>query len=305
MNHHDGNVTLIDSEPPVNGLTEAQKYKRALRIAQNLASVACEGGMKLFKERIAEMEGLLGQWRNAKIGDQMSLPERISISFDDFLEEKLIKIDPVDSTDAGMNTSNVNSPSSCYSLTKDHEESNADQNESSSVIKMPPKMLKRGRPKGAEVTVIGLPRIKKAKQENGSLKPFAKLGAKEKDRILLECFVSPKIAKQSLQGFPISPDRLQTNVHLMSDLVRNSNSVDIHRIEKYFSDDAWMIVLELIRKKGNCKWTCPRCSKSIKNADDRVACDRCFCWFHFPCVSVKKRPKSKYWFCRNCKNKYK
>ena len=65
---------------------------------------------------------------------------------------------------------------------------------------MPPKMLKRGRPKGAEVTVIGLPRIKNARQEKGGVGPFAKLRAKEKDRILLECFVSPKVAKESLLG---------------------------------------------------------------------------------------------------------
>jgi len=32
-------------------------------------------------------------------------------------------------------------------------------------IKMPPKMLKCGRPKGAEVTVIGIPKTKKRKKE--------------------------------------------------------------------------------------------------------------------------------------------
>lgn len=44
-----------------------------------------------------------------------------------------------------------------------------DQNENTSTIKMPPTMRKRGRPKGAGLTVIGLPK-KKGKM---SLKPSA------------------------------------------------------------------------------------------------------------------------------------
>ena len=51
-------------------------------------------------------------------------------------------------------------------------------------IVMPPKMSKRGWPKGAETTVIGLPK----KKQSCSKKPlpFSRLGPKEKDRIILE-----------------------------------------------------------------------------------------------------------------------
>ena len=55
-----------------------------------------------------------------------------------------------------------------------------------SKIKMPPKMLKRGKPKGAELIVIGLPSSKKSKKRNNikpSITPFIKLKGIEKDRI--------------------------------------------------------------------------------------------------------------------------
>ena len=53
---------------------------------------------------------------------------------------------------------------------------------------MPPKMLKRGKPKGAELIVIGLPSSKKSKKRNNvkpSITPFIKLKGIEKDRIIL------------------------------------------------------------------------------------------------------------------------
>ena len=128
--------------------------------------------------------------------------------------------------------------------------------------------------------------------------------AQEKNRVLLECFVSSKIAKDDLKGIIISPERIQTNVHNIPDFVRDSNTVDINQIERYFSDDAWMILLDVVTKKRNCKWICPTCSKKLKNAEDCVCCERCLSWFHFTCVSIRKKQKAKNWFCRNCKNKY-
>ena len=53
-----------------------------------------------------------------------------------------------------------------------------------SQIKMPPKILKRGHPKGAEVTVIGLPR-KKKKESPNNLLPFCRLSPIEKERMIL------------------------------------------------------------------------------------------------------------------------
>ena len=168
---------------------------------------------------------------------------------------------------------------------------------------MPSKMMKRGRPKGAELTVIGL--LHKKTKFNKGLTPFENLDAQLKDRALLECFVSPLIAKKSLDGSLISADNLRTDLNLIPDLIKDSTIVDIHRIEKYFNDDAWMIALELISKEQQCEWSCPLCFTEIMiTTDDKVVCARCFCWYHLQCESLKKKPKSRHWFCRKCLDKY-
>ena len=49
-------------------------------------------------------------------------------------------------------------------------------------IVMPPVIRKRGRPKGSEVTVIGLPRKKKLASNKGRLQPFLKLHSSVKQK---------------------------------------------------------------------------------------------------------------------------
>ena len=49
-------------------------------------------------------------------------------------------------------------------------------------VKLPPKMKKRGRPKGAETTVIGLPRRKKKKATTEKPTAFLKKQPVEKER---------------------------------------------------------------------------------------------------------------------------
>ena len=72
-----------------------------------------------------------------------------------------------------------------------------------SKIKIPLKILERGKSDGAELTVIGLPSSKKSKRNNikPSITPFIKLKVTEKDRIILECVVSPLVAKNALKVY--------------------------------------------------------------------------------------------------------
>ena len=79
-------------------------------------------------------------------------------------------------------------------------------------------------------------------------------------------------------------------------------NVCIPSIQKYFSEDAWAAltqVLEVVRK--NAVWYYGTCSKVINDdTENSVVCDSCLSWFHFNCVALRKRPKSKQWFCLYC-----
>ena len=87
-------------------------------------------------------------------------------------------------------------------------------------IKMPPKMLKRGKPKSADLAVTGLQSSKKSKRNDFklSIRPFIKLKGIERDRIILECAVSSLFARNALKGVLIGAEEIKTNINEISDL---------------------------------------------------------------------------------------
>lgn len=109
-------------------------------------------------------------------------------------------------------------------------------------VKMPPKMLKRGRRKGAELTVIGLPRAKKAKK---GILPFSKVLAEEKNRILLECFVRRSVANKAIRGEKLISVEVETNIHNIPDMVRDK--------EMLFLAGLRSILLQMHGKSSKCK----------------------------------------------------
>ena len=65
---------------------------------------------------------------------------------------------------------------------------------------MPPKMKKKGRPRRAETTVIGLPQAKKQRGDISKPKPFSKLSPLEKDRLILKCFTNKVNVVAAIDG---------------------------------------------------------------------------------------------------------
>lgn len=47
----------------------------------------------------------------------------------------------------------------------------------------------------------------------------------------------------------LNNDDIQTNIHLLPDAVRDRNNIDIFRVEKFFTEDAWFQLLEIMQKK--------------------------------------------------------
>ncbi|CAB4023456.1 Hypothetical predicted protein [Paramuricea clavata] len=110
---------------------------------------------------------------------------------------------------------------------------------------MPRKMMKQGQPKGAGLIVIGLPTAKKRKTESNKLESFSKLKQEEKDRLLLECFVTPLVVKHALSGVNIKKHKIQVN----PDLARDECVVDGNRIDKYFSDEGWLFLKPSLKRE--------------------------------------------------------
>ena len=68
-------------------------------------------------------------------------------------------------------------------------------------IKIPPKIMKHGRPKGAALTIVGMPKTKKRKVEGPILLPYKKLKPYDKERMTLECVTKKRIVvAEALNG---------------------------------------------------------------------------------------------------------
>ena len=167
-------------------------------------------------------------------------------------------------------------------------------------------MLKKGKPKGAELTVIGLPCSKKNKKNNikPSITPSTKLKGIEKDRIILECAVSPSVARNALKGvLLIVPEEIKININKISDLIRDGSYVDFNHIEIYFKEEAWLEFLKVYEQKKRSKWWCSTCQKILANYTDSLVCERCLKWCHLSCSNLKKIPKLRNWYCKLCRAK--
>ena len=101
-------------------------------------------------------------------------------------------------------------------------------------VKMPPKMKKKGRPREAETTVIGLPQTKKQRGVISKPKPFSKLSPLEKDRIILEWFTNKVHVVTAIDGSRLLPIDDLFGFNAIPDTARDEN-IDIHRVEKYFN----------------------------------------------------------------------
>ncbi|XP_042865156.1 uncharacterized protein LOC122248876 [Penaeus japonicus] len=300
---------------PQPHISEAERYARALRTALSLASSACAGGMKLFNMRLSQMNGLLRQWRSidGHCGQTSREADEVLDHFLAHLGDKEVK-NALQMSSKGMKFSVQKSKTgkegeSGYTTeesmikTKTNEKGSDKQIDSRVVTRM----SRRGRSKGRDPPSLTMSQsAKKVKHDTlvGQPKPFRKLRVREKHQVMLECFVSSPAAKKALQGTLILPDEVQTDIKCIPDLVRDEDNVDLQQVERYFTSEAWNVVLGLVKKKENSQWICAPCAKTIKENERSVACERCLSWFHFPCALLSKRPPREYWFCRDCISKY-
>ena len=127
---------------------------------------------------------------------------------------------------------------------------------------MRPKLQKKGRPRGAETTVIGLPQAKKQRGVISKPKTFSKLSPLEKDIVMLECLTNKvNVFAAVYNSRLLSIDNL-FGFNAIPDTVRDED-IDIHRVEKYFNQTGWYAALENFHKKEKSGWVdVPCCSQA-------------------------------------------
>lgn len=77
-------------------------------------------------------------------------------------------------------------------------------------------------------------------------------------------------------------------------------TINIFRVKKHFSNNAWQTVQSLLKKvKKEKTWDCKACDKELKN-NKAIGCDSCLEWYHLKCIGKQEPPKAKTWVCRNC-----
>ena len=175
-----------------------------------------------------------------------------------------------------------------------------------------------GRPKGAEKTVIGLPRkkrkqisqhhfsksiqlIKKGVYHIATIMSVFKHGVITHPVILL-WFVSPTLAERVLaRKWLIDEDQIEIIPERITVSCLDEN-VCLSSCKKYFTDEGWLALESLVAAIAKSpRYFCGRCTNPIDDdTKDSILCESCLIWYHYQCMNIKKKPKSKHWFCRSC-----
>ena len=117
--------------------------------------------------------------------------------------------------------------------------------------------------------------------------------------VILKWLVDDAVAEKVIQTDCLIEEE---EVECRPERVQNSildDNVDVCLIRKYFTNDAWKVVQDVLQlKEINTTWTCQICNSEVSL--DCVCCESCLCWYHYKCVGLVTKPKMKNWYCRQC-----
>ena len=112
-------------------------------------------------------------------------------------------------------------------------------------------------------------------------------------------FVDKEIVEDVMDGVLIEEDQVECRPEKVPNAVLDEN-VDIHLVRSFFTEDAWLIVEDVLRRKQQSTvWICHVCQHDLHEKPS-IICDACLYWYHFECVGITAQPKRKNWFCRSC-----
>ena len=150
---------------------------------------------------------------------------------------------------------------------------------------------------------MGLP--KKKKRETEKLKSFLKMPIGKKRGVILSMILGDGVNLQATEiiesAFKIEFDQMPQKASSISNGILH-REVNIDLVRELFTKESWELLLILIKKKKdrNCQTFCEEC-KDECTQNDMIECCHCLIKYHLDCASVKKKPKAKNWFCKQCK----
>lgn len=148
---------------------------------------------------------------------------------------------------------------------------------------------------GFGATALGLKKRKATKPI-----PFVNLPLVSKQKIIIGWFTSAKIAENSIKsGKVIDEDAIE----VIPDKILDScldDSVDLSVAKPFFTEDGWKLLEQIVKvKKETVVWKCNSCQLECADSPT-VLCNSCLFWHHYSCVGLIQKPRTKFWFCREC-----
>ena len=157
-----------------------------------------------------------------------------------------------------------------------------------SPIKLPPKVRMKGRPKGAGLTVLGLPRKKKIGDRHPIRFLMQSSGAKEKK--ILSWILSDDQVKRALNGELIDIEEIPNHTMQLSPCLLDEN-VNWKVVKKYFTEGAWAMMRCLIHSLSEHPyWDCGVCQEDLGHFNS-ICCESCLTRYHLECVGLNNPPK--------------
>ena len=118
---------------------------------------------------------------------------------------------------------------------------------------------------------------------------------------MLKWFVSDLDASKTLSNGVLLDEALVQKMHENIPNACIDENVNLFRIRKYFTDDGWAELCQVVeKKKCDPKYHCQVCERELLECT-AICCDCCLEWLHLSCAGLKSAPKRKEWFCRLCK----
>ena len=118
--------------------------------------------------------------------------------------------------------------------------------------------------------------------------------------MMLSWFLDDDKVEQAINGTLIGEEHVET-VPLKIPSCCQDKDIDINQIKQYFDSDAWQVVVTTLEARRQIGiYLCKSCGGDLSHVRS-VGCDGRLSWQHYSCAGIISEPKTKFWFCKDCK----